>query len=175
VRNANIGLYGLQWTAPAWVSSGGTSPSLFTQNDINYLVDWLHCATGLGPCTPEVTNCPTDTWNLPISFLGGWNENPTGSSPTWYHNLRTALDSYGYSNVQLVAGDLGQKWPADSYSLSDVAIVGAHDTCSGLPNEKIVNGVPPKCSGPGNNPPQQLWASELGGMDAGAEPGCVDP
>lgn len=175
-RNKDIRLYGLQWTAPAWVSSGGTSPSLFTQDDINYLMDWLHCATGVGPCSPAVTNCPTgpdSNWGLPISYIGGWNENPSGSSPSWYHDLRTALDSYGYSNVQIVAGDLAQAWPSDSYPASDVAVVGAHDIC-GYPNEDLASGVP-KCVPPANDPPQQWWASELGGMDAGAELGCARP
>lgn len=183
-RNSNIKLYGLQWTAPYWVSSGGTSPSLFTPtgtwtdngapNDINYLLDWLHCATGVGPCTPEITNCPASNWNLPISYIGGWNENNTGSSPSWYHSLRTALNDYGYGNVRIVAGDLAQAWPSDSYPISDVAVVGAHDIC-GYPNEDLVSGVPPKCVPPANSPPQQWWASELGGMDAGAEHGCIDP
>jgi len=42
--NPNLLLHGLQWGAPGW--AGGTSPdgpTLFTSNDISYLIDWPPC------------------------------------------------------------------------------------------------------------------------------------
>jgi hypothetical protein len=194
-RNPDIALYGLQWTAPSWVSSDDTS--LFTgtysaqgdtsTGDIKYLLDWLNCAR--------------NTWGLLVSYLGGWNENSTGSTYQWYQSLRAALDGNGYGQfesdgttpnpwyVQLIAGDLFDSWeyytPADSkdYPYPAISVLGAHDIC-GHPTEQLT-GSGSKATLPGCSPPQYdsqnyfptqpLWASELGKMDAGAESGCADP
>jgi hypothetical protein len=177
-RNPNIILSGLQWTAPAWVT--GQSPAgqatLFTQNDISYLIDWLNCAKSLG---------------LTIGYLGGWNENAGGYTGTningnyqWYVNLRTALNANGFSNVKIIAGDLNPQWPfasnASPNPYPDIDVLGTHDPCH-YPNEQLTNGNAPVCNPPkdssGNSvfPPQPLWASELGAMDAGAQSGCNTP
>lgn len=192
-RNSAIKLYGLQWTAPSWVSGDGTT--LFTGADINYLLDWLHCATG-GPCAPTVTNCPPTPWSLPIGYLGGWNEDSTGSTSQWYSDLRTALDNNHYGYVKLVAGDLNPTWEYASATTPNpypaIAILGAHDVCH-YPTEPLSIGVTdcdaPEAGGADESsedststpesdfihPSQPLWASELGGMDAGAQNGCADP
>ena len=86
--NPYLKLYGLQWAAPNW--AGGGTDSVFTSNDITYLIDWLGCAQQQG---------------LTISYLGGWNETDNGTHSAWFDQLRSALDSAGYSSVQIVAGD----------------------------------------------------------------------
>lgn len=157
-RNPGIRLYGLQWTAPGWV--GHPAGRLFTQADIGYVLTWLGCAARHG---------------LAISYLGGWNESDDGTHRAWFHRLRLALDAAGYRSVQLVAGDANPTWeyvsnPADP----DIAILGTHDIC-GYPTG--VAGPATRCSAPpaAIASGQPLWASELGAMDAGAQPGCVQP
>lgn len=167
-RNPGIALYGLQWTAPSWVytsSANPTTPSVFTSDDISYLIDWLNCAT--------------NTWGLTVSYLGGWNEH-AGADPGWFDDLKAALTSAGYGSIKLVAGD--NKWEyASSPADSNISVLGAHDIC-GSPTEQITSGVPSVCAGPSAadttaafNAGQSLWASELGMMDAGAETGCTIP
>jgi hypothetical protein len=157
-RNPGIRLYGLQWTAPGWV--GHPTRSVFTSADIGYLLTWLGCAARHG---------------LTISYLGGWNESDDGTHAAWFHQLRRALDAAGYRSVQLVAADANPTWeyvsnPADP----DIAILGTHDVC-GYPTG--VAGPATRCYAPAAAiaSGQPLWASELGAMDAGAQPGCVQP
>ncbi len=84
-RNANVKLYGLQWAAPGWVGSNGT---LWTQSDVDYVIDWLNCARSHG---------------LTVDYLGGWNEK--GYNIQWYETMRAALDTNGYGSVKIVAAD----------------------------------------------------------------------
>jgi hypothetical protein len=90
VRNPAIRLYGLQWSAPAWVRDphGG----LWSRADVGYVVDWLRCARRNG---------------LAVSYVGGWNEHylGTGDQQAWFVNLRTALDAAGFTRTQIVAAD----------------------------------------------------------------------
>ena len=157
-RNPGIRLYGLQWTAPGWAGQG--TGSVFTSADIGYLLTWLGCAARHG---------------LTISYLGGWNESDDGTHRAWFHRLRLALNAAGYRSVQLVAADSNPTWeyvsnPADP----DIAILGTHDVC-GYPTG--VAGPATRCYAPATAiaSGQPLWASELGAMDAGAQPGCVQP
>src|SRR5262249_18882019 len=55
--NPAIQLYGLQWNAPNWV--GHSQQNAWTDADISYLINWLHCAT---------------KYHLRINYIGGWNE-----------------------------------------------------------------------------------------------------
>jgi hypothetical protein len=183
-RNPNMIFYGLQWTAPAWVTgretdgksvSTGGAPTLFTVNDITYLIDWLNCAKQRG---------------LTINYLGGWNENAGGDTTGvntywWYSQLRTDLDNAGFTNVQIIAGDLNPQWEfasdASPDPYPDIDVLGAHDVCH-YPNEELTNGNAPTCNLPVDpttkdayDPAKQLWASELGAMDAGAQSGCTEP
>ena len=109
-RNPNIKLYGLAWGAPGWIGNG----NFWSTDMINYLLDWLGCATSHG---------------LTVDYLGGWNEK--GHNDTWYENLRSALNSHGYSNVKIVASDeFG--WGAADDAVRDpafasaVAVFGSH-------------------------------------------------
>jgi Glycosyl hydrolase family 59 len=154
--NPFLRLYGLQWSAPGWVSDGtGTA---FSSKDISYLLDWLNCARQHG---------------LTISYLGGQNESDNGSHAAWWHSLRVALDQNGYSGVQLVAGDSVWRYVSNPPD-PDIAILGAHDVC-GYPTGDA--GPDTTCSAPQTaiDSGKPLWASELGAMDAGAQRGCVIP
>jgi hypothetical protein len=171
-RNPNLVLYGLQWTAPAWVtgSDGGTA-TLFTQKDINYLIDWLNCAKSL---------------DLTVGYLGGWNENAGGEFDTqtgyqWYVNLRTALNSNGFGNVKIIAGDINPRWEfastASPNPFPEIDVLGAHDFCKWphLFNEQLQDGEAPVCTAPADNSSKPRWASEIGRMDASAQTGCMEP
>jgi hypothetical protein len=172
--NPDIKLYGLQWSAPGWVSAGVSPASVFTgsysptngpSGDIKYLIDWLNCAK---------------QWGLTINYLGGWNEssgaNGFSGNYSWYSNLRAALDAAGYQNVQLIAGDLNPTWEyascASQNPCSAISILGTHDVC-GYPTEHEPTDVcdPPEVvtngtdTGQPINTTQPLWASELGAMD----------
>jgi hypothetical protein len=151
--NPALKLYGLQWGAPGWVGQNG---SLFTQADIGYLLDWLHCASRYG---------------LRISYLGGWNERDDGSHAAWFHTLRAALDGAGYRYVKLVGGD-SRKW--EYASSPAVAILGVHDNCgypTGIAGPQTACAVTKAALRSG----KPLWGSELGAMAAGARTGCINP
>lgn len=143
-RNHDIGLYGLAWAAPGWISGG-----FWSTDTINYLISWLDCAK---------------RHDLDIKYLGGWNER--GHDVNWFIQLRSALNNAGYSGVQLVADDSG--WGvaddmANNQAFNDaVSIIGAHYSCNGgdggdartcsSSTEAKSNGKP-------------LWDSENGSQD----------
>jgi hypothetical protein len=149
-RNPNIKFYGLAWGAPGWV---GTFWSTAT---IDYLVSWLNCATSHG---------------LTISYLGGWNERSYNIS--WYEQLRTTLNSDGFSSVQIVADDTAG-WDdasaieSNSTFSSDVAILGAHYPCQGGDGGSATTCTSSSTAEATGKP---LWASENGsqGYNTGAE------
>ena len=88
-RNPAIKLYGLQWSAPAWVRdrSGG----LWSRADVGYVVDWLRCARQNG---------------LTVSYVGLERAyQGTAAQQAWFVNLRTALDAAGFTGTQIVAAD----------------------------------------------------------------------
>ena len=95
-RNPAIKLYGLQWSAPAWVRDG--HGGLWSRTDVGYVVDWLRCAERNG---------------LAISYVGGWNEHFQGTpvQRAWFVNLRTALDAAGFTRTQIVAADETRQMP----------------------------------------------------------------
>lgn len=142
-RNPNIKLYALQWGAPGWV--GNTNGQLWTNNDNKYVIDWLNCAKSHG---------------LSISYLGGWNER--GYNASWYENMRSNLNSNGYSNVQIIADD-NNNWNIASALSSDttfksvVGVVGIHDQCG--PNSEGYTCTTPSTARSLGKP---LFTSELG-------------
>jgi hypothetical protein len=156
--NPRLRLYGLQWAAPRLVRTG--SGSRFTQRDISYLLTWLGCARQHG---------------LTISYLGGWNETDDGTHAGWFRDLRRALDRHGFGGVQIVAADSSRRGGWHYVGDPAVAILGTHDVC-GYPTG--VAGPATACVSPwsaGQATVQPMWSSELGGMDAGAQPGCQEP
>ncbi|HEX4725803.1 MAG TPA: ricin-type beta-trefoil lectin domain protein [Pseudonocardiaceae bacterium] len=142
-RNPNIRFYGLAWGAPGWVGS-----TFWTTNTINYIVDWLNCAKSDG---------------LTVSYLGGWNER--GHNIPWYEQLRSTLNTDGYSAVRIVADDTDYSAATDAANNSAfnnvVSIFGTHYPCGGD------GGAATSCTGnttaEGLNKP--LWASENGSQD----------
>jgi Glycosyl hydrolase family 59/Galactocerebrosidase, C-terminal lectin domain len=154
-RNPALRLYGLQWAAPAWVGDG--TGTVFTADDIRYLLDWLGCAA---------------RHRLSIGYLGGWNESDNGRHAAWFHALRRALDAHGFRRTAIVAGDALRIW---EYAGSpDVAILGAHDIC-GFPTG--IQGADTTCTvtDAARESGKPLWGSEMGAMDAGAQTGCRNP
>ena len=143
-RNPNIKLYGLAWAAPGWISGG-----FWSTDTINYLISWLGCAKQHG---------------LTISYLGGWNEK--GHNVDWYIQLRSALNSAGYSGVQIVGDDSGWSVADDMASNSAfnnaVQVIGAHYPCAGGDG-----GSADTCSSSttAQNNGKPLWASENGSLD----------
>jgi len=143
-RNANIKFYGLAWGAPGWIGS-----SFFSTNTINYLVSWLGCAK---------------SHSLTISYLGGWNER--GYNISWYEQLRSALNSNGYSSVQIVGADSDWSIATDiannSAFASAVSIIGVHYPCQGGDGGNA-DTCPGNATAEGTGKP--LWASENGSED----------
>ena len=143
-RNPNIGLYGLAWAAPGWISSG-----FWSTDTIDYLVSWLGCAKQHG---------------LNIKYLGGWNER--GHDINWYIQLRTALNNAGYGSVQIVGDDSGWSVADDMASNAAfnnaVSIVGVHYSCNGGDG-----GDATSCQSTqtGRNLGKPLWDSENGSQD----------
>ena len=182
-RNPAIKLYGLQWSAPAWVRDrhGG----LWSTADVRYVVDWLRCARESG---------------LAVSYVGGWNEHYQGTpvQRAWFVNLRRALDTAGFTGTRIVAGDQTPQLPeglglplgyfplpvwqavADDMAQDPafaraVSVLGAHDTC-GLPTTGYRCVVAAKARTLAARMGKPLWESELGATPStGADPARPGP
>jgi Glycosyl hydrolase family 59 len=170
-RNPAIKLYGLQWSAPAWVRdrNGG----LWSRADVGYVVDWLRCARENG---------------LTVSYIGGWNEHFQGTpvQRAWFVSLRAALDAAGFTRTQIVAADGTPQmrrrgrvgyypllaWQAVAAGMVTdpsfgraVSILGVHDTC-GLPTTgyrcMMAAGARTVAARMGKS----LWETELGATAA---------
>jgi Glycosyl hydrolase family 59 len=181
-RNPAIKLYGLQWSAPAWVRDphGG----LWSRADVGYVVDWLRCARRNG---------------LAVSYVGGWNEHylGTGDQQAWFVSLRTALDAAGFTRTRIVAADeapqmaerpgrvrysplLVSQGVADDMVTDPsfgrvVSVLGVHDSC-GLPTTgyRCVVAAPARTLAAHTG--KQLWESELGATPAtGTNPALPGP
>lgn len=113
LRNPNIKLYGLAWTAPGWIDGG----KFWSQETIDYLMTWMGCARSHG---------------LTINYLGGWNER--GFNKTWYENLHAALAAK-YPATKVVGDD--SSWQVADAMVKDPAfaksvdIIGVHYSCQG--------------------------------------------
>jgi hypothetical protein len=144
-RNPTIKLYGLAWGAPGWIGGG----NFWSTDMINYLLAWLGCATSHG---------------LTINYLGGWNER--GYNISWYEQLRSALNSHGYSGVQIVGADSDWSIAGDIASnstfASAVSIIGVHYPCQGGDGGNA-DTCPGNATATGTGKP--LWASENGSQD----------
>jgi len=142
-RNPNIRFYGLAWGAPGWVGS-----TFWTTNTINYIIDWLNCAKSDG---------------FTVTYLGGWNER--GHNIPWYEQLRSTLNTAGYSSVQIVADD-SAGWGAATDAAANsafnnaVSVFGSHYPCGYLQPATSCTG---SSTAMGLNKP--LWASENGSQD----------
>ena len=181
-RNPAIRLYGLQWSAPAWVRDrrGG----LWSRADVGYVVDWLRCARQNG---------------LTVSYVGGWNEHYQGTpaQQAWFVNLRTALDAAGFTGTQIVAADdtpqaaqrrgrmgyapllawqtVAGDMAADPSFGRAVGVLGVHDTC-GLPTTGYRCVVAAQARTLAARLAKPLWESELGATPAtGTNPALPGP
>jgi hypothetical protein len=168
-RNPAIKIYGLQWSAPAWVSDG--HGGLWSTADVRYVVDWLRCARDNG---------------LTISYVGGWNEHYLGTpvQRAWFVNLRQALDQAGFAGTQIVAADqtpqmrrepsrrlgyfpmrvsqaVGNGMAEDPAFAQAVSVVGVHDTC-GLPTTGYLCVMAAKTRTLAARLGKPIWESELG-------------
>jgi O-glycosyl hydrolase len=148
-RNPNIKLYGLAWGAPGWIGGG----NFWSTDMVNYLTSWLGCAK---------------QHNLAIDYLGGWNER--GYNVGWYENLRSTLNSSGYSTVKIVGADsdwsIANDVNANRTFAAAVDVLGAHYPC-GYRSAQTNCGTPASATSSG----KPLWASENGSDDynAGAQ------
>ncbi len=144
-RNPAIKFYGLAWGAPGWIGGG----NFWSTDMVNYLVSWLGCAKSHG---------------LTISYLGGWNER--GYNISWYEQLRSALNSNGYPNVQIVGADSDWSIATDIAGnptfASAVSIIGVHYPCQGGDGGNA-DTCPGNSTAEGTGKP--LWASENGSQD----------
>ncbi len=168
-RNPAIKLYGLQWSAPSWVSDG--HGGLWSTADVHYVVDWLRCARENG---------------LTVSYVGGWNEHYQGTPVqlAWFVNLRRALDLAGFTGTQIVAADqtpeLGQGhgrrlgyfplltsgtvangMTEDPAFARAVSVLGVHDTC-GLPTTGYLCVMATMARTVAARMGKPLWETELG-------------
>jgi hypothetical protein len=146
-RNPAIKLYALAWGAPGWIGNG----TFFSTDMINYYVSFLDCAK--------------NSHSLTIDYLGGWNER--GFDKTWYENLRTTLNSRGYTAVQVVADDTSFA-PADQV-VSDptfaaaVGVLGSHYVCGYRSSQ---SNCPSSANAIASG--KKIWASENGSDDFNA-------
>ncbi len=143
--NPAIKLYGLAWGAPGL----DQRRNFWSTDTINYLVSWLNCAKSHG---------------LTINYLGGWNER--GYNISWYEQLRSALNSNGYSAVQIVGADsdwsIASDIASNSTFASSVSIIGVHYPCQGGDGGSA-DTCPGNSTATGTGKP--LWASENGSQD----------
>lgn len=151
LRNPNIKLYALAWTAPGWIDNG----KFWSQDMINYLMTWMDCAHAHG---------------LKIDYLGGWNER--GFNKTFYENLHAALVAK-HSTAQVVGDDSGwdvaDAMAKDPTFAKSIDIIGVHYSCEGGDG-----GNANSCHSTQNaiDTKKALWDSESGSQDdnSGAGP-----
>jgi hypothetical protein len=146
-RNPNVKLAALAWGAPGWIGNG----TFFSTDMINYYVAWLDCAR--------------NSHGLTIDYLGGWNER--GYTKAWYQQLKSTLNSRGYSNVQVVADDTSFNPANDVVSdpafAAAVDVLGSHYVCG-------YRGPQTNCPSTANAlaSGKKIWASENGSDDYNA-------
>ncbi|WP_329372652.1 galactosylceramidase [Streptomyces sp. NBC_00669] len=157
-RNPQIKLYGLTWAAPGWVGS-----SMYTQNGIQYITDWLGCAKQRG---------------LTFAYMGGWNEKG-GWTAAWWKDLRAALDAHGFAGVKLVAADQVSSFSDVSGAMAQdpdfakaVSVIGEHYPC-GWNGPTPISDYPDVETSCPSSPAAQalntpLWAAEQGSMSYNA-------
>ncbi|HEX8345791.1 MAG TPA: ricin-type beta-trefoil lectin domain protein [Actinoplanes sp.] len=144
-RNPNIKLVALPWAAPGWIGNG----NFWSQDMIDYDISWLDCAKQHG---------------LNIGYLGGWNER--GYNKAWVQNLRSALNSRGYSNVQIVSDDgfglgtVDDDIQSDAAFRNAVGVIGAHYMCGYLSD---ATSCPSSTAAVASGKP--IWNSEFGSQD----------
>lgn len=102
-----MGAQGVPW----WVGNGS---NFFTQDNINYHLDWIRCAQQHGAS---------------VSYMGVWNERAWQGD--WIVGLRQALDANGFQDTVIVAADDGDWSVADALAANStlnasVGIVGVH-------------------------------------------------
>lgn len=151
-RNPDIKLVGLSWGAPGWINP--SSNSFFTDNAVNYLMQWMGCATQHG---------------LTIDYLGGWNER--GYDAAWYKKLKSTLVAGGYTTKVVAAEDswaVADALAADPAFKSAVDVVGVHYPCGYLSSAT-------NCSSPATAQAlgTALWASENGSLDTNSGAAAV--
>ena len=157
-RNPHIKLSALTWAAPGWVGS-----SMYTQNGIQYIDDWLGCAKQHG---------------LAFSYMGGWNEKG-GWNAAWWKDLRASLDQHGFSSVKLVASDQGSSFSEVSGAMAQdadfakaVSVIGEHYPCGWNGPTPISQYPTVETHCPSAAAAQALdttlWASEQGSMSYSA-------
>jgi hypothetical protein len=154
-RNPHIELSALQWGAPGWTGSGEARPTVWTDQNIDYLTAWLGCAR---------------RHHLHIDYLGGWNE--AYFDAAWYVRLHQALHDRGFGDIKVVADDsfnwtVVQPLTEDPAFRSAVDVVGQHYVCGYL-SDYLRCPSPPDAQALG----KPLHASEQGSLpyDSGAEP-----
>src|SRR3954463_1413575 len=143
-RNPTIKLYGLAWGAPGWIGNG----TFFSTDMINYYVSFLSCAK--------------NSHGLTVDYLGGWNER--GFNKGWYENLKSTLNSRGYTNVQVVADDTSfapaDQVVSDSAFAAAVDVLGSHYVCGYRSSQ---TSCPSSANAIASG--KKIWASENGSDD----------
>ncbi|HXS69295.1 MAG TPA: discoidin domain-containing protein, partial [Candidatus Polarisedimenticolia bacterium] len=153
-RNPEIKLAALAWGAPGWLKGG-----FWSDDNLQYTMDWLNCARSNG---------------LAIDYLGGGNER--GWDADYYIKLAAALKKNGFNHIRLVATD--DHNPPNYWSVATamkknpafadaVDILGEHDICGWRTLQKHCN-VSPDALELG----KPLWDSENSTQDyqVGVEP-----
>ncbi|MEV0429472.1 ricin-type beta-trefoil lectin domain protein [Micromonospora sp. NPDC050495] len=153
-RNPNIRLAALPWGAPGWIGNG----TFMSQDMINYFVDWLGCAR---------------QHNLTMDYItAAQNEKQTDAN--WTINLRSALNSNGYSGVKIIYGDdyPGSWGPANAVASNatlrnSIDVLSGHYPCGYLSAQTSCS-----VSSTATSTGKTLWDSEGGSQDYndGAKP-----
>ena len=111
-RNPDITFIGLAWSAPGWLDGG-----FWSQDNVDYTMDWLDIAEKKG---------------FKISYVGGWNERKY--KPEWYVKLRAGLKAR-HPDVKIIAADehaalewwrVAQTMTEDKAFNDSVDVVGTH-------------------------------------------------
>ncbi|WP_162606376.1 discoidin domain-containing protein [Jiangella asiatica] len=151
-RNPDIVLSGLQWGAPGWFEGG-----FWSQDNIDYLINWLDCAEQQG---------------LEIDYMGGWNE--SGYDEDWFVAFERALAEH-HPDVRLAAADdephrgwrVADDLAANPEFGAAVDVANLHSPCGHRTLYQVCQSTQTA-----RDLGKPLWIGELSAMahDAGAEP-----
>lgn len=116
-RNPDIITYGLNWGAPSWIGNG----TWYSQDGIDYLIDWYKCIE--------------QESGVKVNMHGAWNEKPQPDAD-YVLNLRSALDTAGFSTTKIILMDGGYDSAEVSFAQQNasyraaVAGAGLHYPCN---------------------------------------------
>lgn len=154
-RNPNIVTYAIAFGMPAWVGAEKSEGGFFSEEGIDYLVQWLSCCLELGlGYIDYLGHRSARPWNPPPG--SGVRLEMVGS---WTAALRASLDAAGFNHTKLVI-------PDGAWDMSVLSTVAANASFAAALSEGVM-GLHYPCYAPHPEVRQaglHYWSTEDGAV-----------